>query len=102
MGALSGTNWNPGLKAFHDRLEATGKKPKVVIVAVMRKMITTLNPMLRDGTALGGPFNGPGRAATPPEPLRRADLPSPSPHPHEWGGGERPALRDPKHTPTPP
>ena len=51
MAALSASNWNPGLKAFHDRLEATGKKPKVVIVAVMRKMITTLNAMLRDGTA---------------------------------------------------
>ena len=46
--ALSASNWNPGLKAFHDRLEAAGKKPKVTIVAVMRKMITTLNAMLRD------------------------------------------------------
>jgi transposase len=48
MAALSASNWNPALKAFHDRLAATGKKPKVVIVAVMRKMITTLNAMLRD------------------------------------------------------
>ena len=33
------------------RLVATGKKPKVVIVAVMRnKMITMLNAMLRDDT----------------------------------------------------
>jgi len=29
------SNWNPALKAFHDRLAATGKKPKVVIVAVI-------------------------------------------------------------------
>jgi transposase len=43
MAAMSASNWNPGLKAFHDRLEAAGKKPKVTIVAVMRKMITTLN-----------------------------------------------------------
>jgi transposase len=48
MAAMSASNWNPGLKAFHDRLEAAGKKPKVTIVAVMRKMITTLNAMLRD------------------------------------------------------
>jgi transposase len=48
MAALSASNWNPSLKAFHDRLVATGKKPKVVIVAVMRKMITMLNAMLRD------------------------------------------------------
>jgi transposase len=48
MAAMSASNWNPALKAFHDRLEATGKKPKVVIVAVMRKMITTLSAMVRD------------------------------------------------------
>jgi transposase len=41
MAAMSASNWNPGLKAFHDRLEAAGKKPKITIVAVMRKMITT-------------------------------------------------------------
>src|SRR5829696_2774032 len=34
-----------------DRLAAAGKKPKVIIVAVMRKMITTLNSILRDGAA---------------------------------------------------
>jgi transposase len=48
MAAMSACNWNPRLKAFHDRLEATGKKPKVVIVAVMRKMLTMLNAMVRD------------------------------------------------------
>jgi transposase len=48
MAAMSAGNWNPLLKSFHDRLAATGKLPKVVIVAVMRKMITTLNAMVRD------------------------------------------------------
>jgi transposase len=48
MAAMSASNWNPTLKAFYDRLAATGKKPKVVIVAVMRKMITMLNAMVRD------------------------------------------------------
>jgi transposase len=52
MAALSASNWNPRLKAFHDRLAATGKKPKVVIVAVMRKMITMLNAMVRDDMVL--------------------------------------------------
>ena len=42
MAEMSASNWNPELKAFHDRLAAAGKKPKVIIVAVMRKMITTL------------------------------------------------------------
>src|SRR2546427_4525816 len=48
MAAMSASNWNPVVKAFHDRLTARGKLPKVVIVAVMRKMITTLNAMVRD------------------------------------------------------
>ena len=48
------------LKLFHDRLKGAGKLPKVVIVAVMRKMITTLNAMVRDDIAyrLGGPGQG--------------------------------------------
>ena len=48
MAAMSASNWNPVLKAFRDRLAAAGKLPKVVIVAVMRKMITMLNAMVRD------------------------------------------------------
>ena len=48
MAAMSASNWNPVLKAFGDRLAAAGKLPKVVIVAVMRKMITMLNAMVRD------------------------------------------------------
>src|SRR5215213_9630377 len=49
MAALSACRYNPALKVFHNRLAAADKKSKVVIVAVMRKMITTLNAMLRDG-----------------------------------------------------
>jgi transposase len=48
MAALSACRYNPALKVFHNRLAAADKKSKVVIVAVMRKMITTLNAMLRD------------------------------------------------------
>ena len=51
MAALSASRYNPALKAFHNRLAAANKKPKVVIVAVMRKMITILNAMLRDNAA---------------------------------------------------
>ena len=36
------------LKAFRKRLKDAGKMAKVVIVAVMRKMITMLNAMVRD------------------------------------------------------
>jgi transposase len=58
MAALSASNWNPVLKAFHNRLAAVGKLPKVVIVAVMRKMITTLNAMVRDDVVWADPLNG--------------------------------------------
>jgi len=51
MAALSACRYNPALKTFHNRLAAAGKKPKVILVAVMRKMITTLNAMLRDGAS---------------------------------------------------
>jgi transposase len=58
MAAMSACNWNPALKTFHDRLAATGKKPKVVIVAAMRKMITTLNAMLRDDVVWADRLSG--------------------------------------------
>jgi len=50
MAALAAFRFNPALKAFHRRLRAAGKQPKVAIVAVMRKMIGILNAMLREGT----------------------------------------------------
>ncbi len=40
-----------GFKAFADRLAAAGKKPKVVLVAVMRKLIEAANIVLGRGTA---------------------------------------------------
>jgi transposase len=51
MAALSACRYNPNLNTFHSHLTSADKKSKVVIVAVMRKMITTLNAMLRDGAA---------------------------------------------------
>ena len=63
MAAMSAGNWNPTLKAFRHRLKTAGKVPKVTIVAVMRKMITTLNAMVRDDVAwadhLGGRRSAP-------------------------------------------
>ena len=58
MGALSASNWNPPLRAFHDRLKAAGKLPKIVIVAVMRKMITALNAMVRDDVVWADHLSG--------------------------------------------
>jgi transposase len=48
MAAQAAAMWNPVLKAFKQRLIAAGKRPKVAIVAVMRKLIVTLNAIVRD------------------------------------------------------
>lgn len=48
MAAQAAALFNPTLKAFKQRLLDAGKKPKVAIVAVMRKLIVTLNAMVRD------------------------------------------------------
>jgi len=58
MAAMSASNWNPVLRAFHHRLKAAGKVPKVAIVAVMRKMITTLNAMVREDVVWGERLDG--------------------------------------------
>jgi transposase len=47
MGTLAAIRFNPTIKAFHARLIAAGKMPKVAIVACMRKFLTILNAMLR-------------------------------------------------------
>jgi transposase len=46
MAAIAARRCNPAIAAFAGRL--AGKKPKVIIVACMRKLIVTLNAMLRD------------------------------------------------------
>jgi transposase len=48
MAAQAAAIWNPVLKAFKQRLLDAGKRPKVAIVAVMRKLVVTLNAMVRD------------------------------------------------------
>ena len=37
----------PGAQEFAERLEAAGKKPKVVLVAVARKLVVIANAILR-------------------------------------------------------
>jgi transposase len=48
MATLAAMRHNPILAAFAKRL--AGKKPKVIIVACMRKLLVILNAMVRDGT----------------------------------------------------
>jgi transposase len=49
MAALVAKTHNPVIRAFHEKLIAAGKAPKVAIVACMRKLLTILNAMARDG-----------------------------------------------------
>jgi transposase len=51
MAALVATRWNPVLRSCYQRLLASGKAKKVALVACMRKLLTILNAMVRDGTA---------------------------------------------------
>jgi len=50
MATLSAIRCNPDIRAFHARLVASGKKPKVAITACMRKFLTILNAMVRSNT----------------------------------------------------
>lgn len=48
MAALTAARINPTLKLFYQRLRKSGKPGKVALVAVMRKLLTILNAILRD------------------------------------------------------
>ena len=49
MAALSAMRYNSVIRAFAERLRSREKKPKVVIVACMRKLLTILNAIARTG-----------------------------------------------------
>jgi len=51
MAALVASRRNPVLKAFYERLCSNGKPKKLALVAVMRKLLTILNSILRHETA---------------------------------------------------
>ena len=48
MAALVASRRNPVLKAFYQRLISFGKPKKLALIAVMRKLLTILNAMVRD------------------------------------------------------
>lgn len=50
MATLSAVVHNPAIRDFHRRLIAAGKPKKVALVASMRKLLTILNAIMRDGT----------------------------------------------------
>jgi transposase len=49
MCTMASIRWNPVLRDFYAQLRGRGKRPKVALVACMRKLLTILNAMVRDG-----------------------------------------------------
>jgi transposase len=49
MAALSASRYHPGLRAFKERLVQAGKKAKVILTAVARKLVVLANAVLRSG-----------------------------------------------------
>jgi len=50
MATITAIRCNPAIRAFHSRLRAAGKKPKVAITACMRKLLTILNAIVRSNS----------------------------------------------------
>lgn len=50
MAALASLRWNPVINAFYRRLRAAGKPHRVALTAAMRKLLITLNAMVKSGT----------------------------------------------------
>lgn len=59
MAALAARRHNPVLKALADRLKAAGKRPKVILVAVARKLLVIANAVLRSGRPWDPDFAAP-------------------------------------------
>lgn len=60
MPAMTARVFNPLLKTFADRLEENGKKPKQIIIAVMRKLLHQIYGILKSGL----PYNPEKRGFT--------------------------------------
>lgn len=49
MPALTAARSNPAMRSLYTRMQKRGKEHKVILTAIMRKMIVTLNAMVKDG-----------------------------------------------------
>src|SRR3954462_13597567 len=49
LAALSAVRYNPAMAAFRERLVARGKKAKVILTAVARKLLVIANAVVRTG-----------------------------------------------------
>ena len=59
MGALVGSRHNPVLRSLYQRLLTAGKPRKVALTACMRKLLTTLNAMVKSGQRWNSPVTTP-------------------------------------------
>jgi transposase len=50
LAAMAASRFNPELAAMKLRLQAAGKPPKVILIAIARKLLTMLNAIVRDQT----------------------------------------------------
>jgi transposase len=50
MAAIIATRYNPAIKTFYQRLCGLSKTKKLALIACMRKLMTTLNPMIKHRT----------------------------------------------------
>lgn len=50
MVTLTAVRYNPPLKACYERLPGAGKRKKVALVACMRKLLTMLNAIAKQGS----------------------------------------------------
>lgn len=48
LAAMNASRFHPEMKAFYERLRAAGKPPKLALVAVARKLLTSINAIVRD------------------------------------------------------
>ncbi|MGH6914964.1 MAG: transposase, partial [Geminicoccales bacterium] len=55
MATLVAVRHNVALRAFYQRLVASGKAKKLALVAAMRKLVVILNALLRDATPWRAP-----------------------------------------------
>ena len=49
MATLAAKRFNPVIRPFYERLVESGKPKKVALTACMRKLLTILNTMMRNG-----------------------------------------------------
>lgn len=60
MATTSAVRHNPPIKSFYERLRAAGKPHQVALTAAMRKLLSTLNAMVKTRT----PWRSPCPATT--------------------------------------